>query len=50
MNDDNLPARMLKEPMHDGTAEGRVVDLKFVLDEYYKLRGWDRESGIPTGD
>jgi len=40
---------MLKELMPDGTVEGMVVDLKFILDQYCQLRGWDRETGIPTG-
>jgi len=48
-NADNLPPRMLKELMPDGTVEGMVVDLKFILDQYCQLRGWDRETGIPTG-
>ncbi|MFH1243181.1 MAG: aldehyde ferredoxin oxidoreductase C-terminal domain-containing protein [Pseudomonadota bacterium] len=46
--DDNLPDRMLKEPMPDGFAKGQVVDLESMLDEYYGFRGWDKDSGLPT--
>lgn len=46
--DDTLPDRMLEEPMPDGPAKGQVVDLERMLDDYYKVRDWDRASGIPT--
>ncbi len=46
--DDTLPERCLKEPMPVGAAKGRVVPLEPMLDEYYELRGWDKEAGIPT--
>jgi aldehyde:ferredoxin oxidoreductase len=37
---DTLPVRLLNEPMPEGPAKGRVVELDEMLDEYYKLRGW----------
>jgi len=43
---DTLPARLLKEPMPEGPAKGKVVELEKMLDEYYKLRGW--KDGRPT--
>lgn len=46
-NDDTLPPRLLNEPVTSGPAKGRVADLDVMLDEYYKLRGWD-EYGVPT--
>jgi aldehyde:ferredoxin oxidoreductase len=45
--DDTLPARMLKESQTKGSAKGQIVELEPMLDEYYKLRGWDN-MGIPT--
>ena len=45
--DDTLPPRMLKEPMLDGPAKGKVVPLDKMLPEYYKLRCWD-SNGVPT--
>jgi len=45
--DDTLPPRMLKEPMPDGPAKGKVVPLDKMLPEYYRLRGWD-SNGVPT--
>lgn len=46
--DDNLPRRFLEEPLPFGPAEGHVNMLEPMLDDYYKVRGWDIESGIPT--
>jgi len=44
---DTLPTRLLKEPMPYGPAEGHVVELEAMLDEYYALRLWD-PMGRPT--
>ena len=46
--DDTLPERSLKEPAPVGPAMGKTVPLDSMLDEYYELRGWDKETGIPT--
>ncbi|MFH1331296.1 MAG: aldehyde ferredoxin oxidoreductase family protein [Actinomycetota bacterium] len=46
--DDTLPKRMRCEPMPDGFAAGQVVDLDPMLDEYYRFRGWDTATGLPT--
>lgn len=43
--DDTLPARMLKEKRRTPTDHGNIP-LKKMLDEYYRLRGYD-ENGIP---
>lgn len=45
--DDTLPRRLLEEPMPDGSAKGHLVELETLLDDYYRVRGWDGE-GIPT--
>ena len=45
---DTLPRRLLEEPLPSGPAEGLVVDLEPLLDAYYKFRGWDPDTGIPT--
>jgi len=48
--DDTIPIRMRKEPLPSGIAKGRLVSdemLNEMLDDYYKLRGWDK-GGIPT--
>jgi aldehyde:ferredoxin oxidoreductase len=44
---DTLPPRILTEPFREGPAAGHVVNLKDMLEDYYKLRGWD-ENGKPT--
>jgi aldehyde:ferredoxin oxidoreductase len=46
--DDNLPSRFTDEPMPEGPGKGQVVDLEPMLDDYYRLRGWDLETGLPT--
>jgi aldehyde:ferredoxin oxidoreductase len=33
--------------MAGGPADGQVVELAPMLDEYYRLMGWD-ENGVPT--
>ncbi len=45
--DDNLPPRMLLEPLPTGPAAGYVVNLAEMLPEFYALQGWD-QNGIPT--
>lgn len=44
--EDTLPDRFLREPLNEGPARGRVVDLETMLKEYYFVRGWD-EEGVP---
>jgi aldehyde:ferredoxin oxidoreductase len=44
---DTLSPRLLNEPLPEGPAKGRVVDLDKMLPEYYKVRGWD-VKGYPT--
>ena len=46
---DTLPARNLEQPLAGGPADGHVVELAPMLDEYYRLMGWD-EDGIPTDE
>ncbi|HXK66674.1 MAG TPA: aldehyde ferredoxin oxidoreductase C-terminal domain-containing protein, partial [Spirochaetota bacterium] len=47
---DVLPYRVMNEPIPDGPSKGWMCtneDLQKMLDEYYRLRGWDK-NGIPT--
>lgn len=47
--DDTLPPRFLNEPLPAGMPAGKKVEgLDFMLDDYYQLRGWDKE-GTPLG-
>lgn len=49
--DDNLPERILTEPIKDGASKGNFIskdDLNLMLDEYYTARGWDLKTGAPT--
>ena len=45
--DDMLPSRFLNEELKEGASRNRVVQLDKMLNDYYKLRGWD-EQGVPT--
>lgn len=47
---DNLPSRYF-QPMPLGKNKGKKIDTQSfnsMLDEYYQLHGWDKETGIPT--
>jgi aldehyde:ferredoxin oxidoreductase len=49
--DDYPPKRLLEEPISTGPSAGERLtreDYGRMLDEYYALRGWEAESGIPT--
>ncbi|MDP8247544.1 MAG: aldehyde ferredoxin oxidoreductase family protein [Candidatus Tritonobacter lacicola] len=43
--DDTLPDRFLYEPEDEGPAKGQVVHLDVMLDDYYRLWGYD-ENGL----
>jgi aldehyde:ferredoxin oxidoreductase len=47
VENDTLPPRLLREALPSGAAKGKVTELQTMLDEYYKLRGWDK-AGAPT--
>lgn len=42
--DDALPQRILTEPRPDGGAAGNLPPLETMLEEYYRVRGWDEEG------
>jgi aldehyde:ferredoxin oxidoreductase len=48
---DTLPRRWFEEPVPTGMHKGKVFDRKKfekMKDEYYMLRGYNTETGIPT--
>lgn len=45
--DDTLPPKMLQAAVIGGRARKSPARFNHMLDDYYKLRGWD-ENGIPT--
>ena len=48
--DDRLCGKIAKEPVQSGPFKGQRIDpegFERMLDEYYELRGWDKETGIP---
>ncbi|MGA2670242.1 MAG: aldehyde ferredoxin oxidoreductase family protein [Dehalococcoidia bacterium] len=49
--DDILVGRFANEPVHGGPLNGLVLDQtkwNEMLDEYYDLVGWDKNTGIPS--
>jgi len=47
--DDILPTRLM-EPLPEGPYKGETMSpdaLNNALDHYYRLRGWDKKTGIP---
>jgi aldehyde:ferredoxin oxidoreductase len=48
---DILPWRLMNEPISEGPHKGQVnsaSELKSMLDKYYRLQGYDADSGRPT--
>jgi len=44
--DDTLPSRFFDEELQTGSSRHRRVQLEEMLDDYYAVRGWDR-NGVP---
>ncbi len=47
--DDRLIGKWADEPVPNGPYKGEMIDSEkweVMLDEYYRLRGWD-ENGVP---
>ncbi len=47
--DDTLPKRLLRDRLNDGKAQGQLVELNRMLQEYYMLRGFS-DDGLPRMD
>ncbi|MGQ9599112.1 MAG: aldehyde ferredoxin oxidoreductase family protein [Anaerolineae bacterium] len=50
--DDDLPRRFKEEPLTEPRVRGQYIsqqDLDFMLDDYYRLRGWDQQ-GVPKAE
>ena len=48
--DDCWPDRFYSEPIPEGPSKGAVLsraEMDGLLDEYYELRGWDKDIGVP---
>ena len=49
--EDYPPARLMTEPIKSGPMRGeslRQKDWDDMLDEYYRLHGWDKSTSWPT--
>jgi len=49
-SDDRLPERFTKEALPDGFAKGQVCELNPMLEEYYQLRRWNKQTGAPEDE
>lgn len=45
--DDCLPRRFREEPLTGGASKGSIFEQEPMLEEYYRERGWNSETGIP---
>ena len=48
--DDYPPKRLMQEPVKNGPSKGERLDrdkYEALLTEYYSLRGWDLDTGVP---
>jgi len=45
--DDVLPWRFTQIPSPSGNAQGSLCRVETMLADYYQLRGWDPETGLP---
>jgi aldehyde:ferredoxin oxidoreductase len=41
--DNTLPERFKNEPLTEGLTKGSTVDIKKMVDEYYKIHEWEKE-------
>jgi len=41
---DTLPERFRKEPLTKGPSKGSTVDIERMVDEYYKIHGWNKSK------
>ena len=46
---ERLPSLLL-QPLEEGGTGGYVPDVERLLLDYYRVRGWDRETGKPTAE
>lgn len=46
--DDTLPWRFKQVASSSGNAKGSVCHLDIMLPEYYRLRGWEETTGLPS--
>ncbi|MCP4626092.1 MAG: hypothetical protein GY850_21655, partial [bacterium] len=44
---DTLPKRFTAEPLTEGASKGEVVPVKRMVEEYYKIKGWDAKGNPP---
>jgi aldehyde:ferredoxin oxidoreductase len=41
VEEDTLPERFVGKPIPDGPAEGTVIDIQRLVEDYYQVKGWE---------
>jgi len=47
---DTLPSRFIDEPLPEGPGKGESIKIQPMVEEYYRLRKWDLNSGYPENE
>ncbi|MHA1199801.1 MAG: aldehyde ferredoxin oxidoreductase family protein [Candidatus Heimdallarchaeaceae archaeon] len=47
-DEDRLPSRFTDEPLPEGPSKGNYVELDKMLPDYYELRQWNSDTGLPS--
>ena len=45
-----MPGRITQQTLPEGPSAGSVFEAEELLDDYYRSRGWDLVSGVPTAE
>ncbi len=48
IRNDSMPKRFSTETIPEGPSSGHIFEADALLEDYYKARGWDSKTGIPT--
>ncbi len=47
-DEDTLPERFLNRPIPDGPSAGTRIDIRRLVDDYYREKGWTKRTGVRT--
>ena len=45
---DTLQSRFVEEPLPEGPSSGQVIEIEKMVQEYYRLRSWNPDTGFPS--
>lgn len=47
---DVLPDRLIHQPLEEGIFKGKTAKADTMLPDFYRINGWNPETGIPTAE